>query len=242
MPQIVLFKKFSKIIKITVGILFIILLLICIYYLDQVFRIKTIIIDKNREEISINGIEQFKNKNLLLISKNEVVESLRNVNPRVKTIELQIIYPSTLTLHFFFEQGIINLETNKGFFILDNKGKILKKIKIAEKNIPILTYYQKIDHSSFQPGNSINYRDILLSLYFVENTEKLGVRVNTVDINSLYMILFKIGDKTVLFSTEKEKELQIYELSSILKRFKSEGNNYNTIDLRFDKPILKISD
>jgi len=242
MLQTVLSKKLLRIVKILFFIFIPIIFFYFFSFVEKTFRIKTIIINRNKYELSLYGVDEFKNQNLLLLPESLIANSIQKRNPRIKKVEIEKQYPSTLTLKIDFESDFVNLQTNKGFFILNNKGKILEKTKIINNNLPLITYFQKIDHSSFQPGNLIDYNDILLAIYFVENINKLGRTVNTVDIGSLYMIRFKIEDIIVIFSTEKEKEIQMYELSSILKRYQIEGDKYNTIDLRFDKPILKISD
>lgn len=240
MPQTVLSKKSSITIKILLCLLLSALLFLLFNYVDFNFRVKTIILNRNKPGISLFGINALKDKSTLFTTKDSIINSVKNKNPQVKQVKVGLIYPSTLKLDIEFGSDFINMETNNGYFILDNNGKILEKRRSVQNNLPTLTYFQKIDHSSFQPGDIIDYSDIKLSLYFVENIEKLGMSVNTVDISSLYMIRLKIGEKTVLFSTEKEKEIQVYELNSILKRYQSEGSKYKTIDLRFEKPVLKI--
>lgn len=240
MQQTVLSKKSSIISKILLSLLLSVLLFLLFNYIDSTFRVKTIILNRSKSETSLFGMSALKDKSTLFTTKDSIVNSIKNKNPQVKQVVVKIIYPSTLKLDIEFNSDFINMETNNGYFILDNNGKILEKRRMIQNNLPILTYFQKIDYSSFQPGDIINYSDIKLSLYFVENVEELGMSVNTVDISSLYMIRLKMGEKTVLFSTEKEKEIQVYELNSILKRYQSEGGKYKTIDLRFDKPVLKI--
>lgn len=242
MRQIVLSKKLSKIIRFFFCILVTVVVFLSLDYIDETFRIKTIIVNKKESKMDIFGINDFKNKSTLLTKKSAIIDSIKRKNPKIKDVDVDITYPSTLKINVQFGSDFINLKTNNGYFILDDKGKIVEKRKDANSNYPILTYFQKIDHSLFQPGDSIDYSDILLALYFVEKSQEIGLLVNTVDISSLYVIRLKIAGKTVLFSTEKERETQIYELNSILKRFRSNGSKYNTIDLRFDKPLLKISD
>lgn len=242
MQLIVLFRKLSKIGKPVLLLFFVFLTFFIVYYLDLNFKIKTIVIRKNISDIPVFGIDEFKNRYSFLINKKKAEESIKNKNPKVNTATVTISYPSTLYVELVFEKDFITIQTNNGYFIVDNKGKILEKTKIKKGRLPALTYFQHIDHSSYQPGNFIDYTDILTALYFIEKVQKLGVAVNTVDITSLYMIRLNLKDKTVIFSTEKSKEIQIYELTQILDRYRSNNNQYKIIDLRFNKPILKISE
>jgi hypothetical protein len=92
----------------------------------------------------------------------------------------------------------------------------------------------------FSLGDTINYKDIQVCIFFLEKMARLGFVIETVDINSLNVILFKSGEKQYFFSVEKDKDLQYQTLKTILEYFKKENKDYKSIDLRFDKPVIRI--
>ena len=50
--------------------------------------------------------------------------------------------------------------------------------------------------------------------------------------------LYTIDNKQFLFSAEKDKEIQIYQVEEICKEFKIKGKEFQIIDVRFDKPVV----
>ena len=44
----------------------------------------------------------------------------------------------------------------------------------------------------------------------------------------------------IVFSSQKERQFQIYQLEIIVKQFKIKGKEIKKIDLRFDKPIIQF--
>ena len=44
----------------------------------------------------------------------------------------------------------------------------------------------------------------------------------------------------LLFSAEKDRATQDYEMEAVLTQLKREGKEFTQLDLRFDKPIIVI--
>ncbi len=204
---------------------------------NRIFPLRIIQV-KNAKGKQILGLEQFKNKNLLFLNLADVKESLEISNPYIRQVSATKIFPSTLTLTFEFESEFINLRSDKGYFILSEKGKVLRKSALKEDSLPVITFYDRIPSSLYQPGALITYSDILSALYLIRQIQDLSIAVNTVDIGSLHMVGLKTIDKTILFSTEKDLKLQVYEVENIVKKYHSDKMRGITIDVRFDKPII----
>lgn len=54
-----------------------------------------------------------------------------------------------------------------------------------------------------------------------------------------YVVTFKDGS-VVILSSEKDLKLQISSLQFILSRLTMEGKLFSQLDLRFDKPVIKL--
>ena len=54
------------------------------------------------------------------------------------------------------------------------------------------------------------------------------------------MLLFNVGEKKIIFSSEKEAGSQLFQLQQIVKQFKVEGRAFKEIDLRYDKPVVRF--
>ena len=86
----------------------------------------------------------------------------------------------------------------------------------------------------------MEYNDIKTTLFFLKKLGELDLGVANVDINGLNMIRLNLKSGVILATTEKDLETQAYQLEKIIKQFRIEGKEFETLDLRFDKPVVKI--
>ena len=188
----------------------------------------------------IQGISSLYGKNIIFLSSSETVNDLLNQNPQLQQIKVQKILPNKLRIEFTLEKSWTYLKGDIGFFELSDQAKIIAKKKKTDEKLPIINYYQKLGYAVFNTGDTIEYQDVKIALHFLKITFDLGMQVDTIDINGNNMIAFGIDQKRVLFSVEKDVGKQKYELETIIKRFKIEGKQYKTLDLRFEKPVVKF--
>jgi cell division protein FtsQ len=233
-------KYFPKAKKILLMILLVIFFLVIFFFINKFFLVKEIAVIGNDRKNSLNGLINLKNKNLLYVTEEKIALDLKNKNPWIETVEINKSYPNKLIVKIKPATPIALIKVDQGFFYLNKDGKIIQKIKKNYTNLPQINYYQQLSYLDYQLGNKISYKDILLSLFFIKNLNNLGYSVDTVDIAGFYMIRFNLKDKSILFSTEKDPKEQDYQLEQIIKRFKIEGVDFSSLDLRFDKPVIKI--
>jgi hypothetical protein len=239
MQQLVSSKKFLSFVKKTVvlfGAIFLALVfLFGIYFLLQ---IKKIIVKEYTDSIPLRGLRSFAQKNLLLVSPDDVKKIILTENPTIRSVAVQKAFPNTLIITVESQPFIAIFEMNSGYVYLSENGKIIQKSKEKKEDIPLIKYYQKMNYASYNPGESLEYNDILTALHFLKTATEVGLQTDTVDINGFDMLLFSVGDKKLFFTTEKKKETQDYELRQIIKQFKIEGRDFKSLDLRFEKPII----
>ncbi len=74
-----------------------------------------------------------------------------------------------------------------------------------------------------------------------QNLSSLGKELKTLDLSEGKKVIATFsGDLTVIFSREKDFHFQVASLQFILWRAKIEGKSPFFVDLRFDKPVVKI--
>ncbi|MDO8610364.1 MAG: FtsQ-type POTRA domain-containing protein [bacterium] len=238
MLQNSLFHRFlRKYNKIFIFLTFIFIGLAFLYIGKNIFVIRKIQIFGINPKISIIGLSGYQNTNLILLHEKSVEKNIFNQNSMIKTIHIDKKFPDTLQVTVSMYIPIAYTESSIENFILSSDGRILKKSKEVG-DLPLIHYYQKLNKYSFGIGEYISYKDMLYALYFLDHVMDFGVRFNRIDINGFNMLLCKVDDKEIIFTAEKSKETQLYELEQIIKQFKVEGRNYKRIDLRFDKPVV----
>lgn len=202
------------------------------------FRVKHIYLSGEKGS-NFKGAELFEGKNLLLTTAQMITNTVYENNPEIKTLKIEKKFPDSLYLQLSYRNPITYIDVDRGLFQIDEDGKILMKIKKRPVNYPVINYYQKLNYDSYEIGDYLSYKDIKTALFFLVKLSDLGFTVESIDINGLSMLVFKLKDNKIVFSVEKDHSIQEYQLAVILKQFKIEGKKFKSIDLRFEKPIIE---
>jgi len=239
-PNILLVKSLKKFKFFLLFIFLCILFFSILFFVNQFFLIKKIQIVSDREFLFANRDELI-NKNLIFVNQNEIANKIVKENSFLRKVIVNKIWPVTLKLTVYFHEPIALLIVNQGFLNLSIDGRILSKTKEVYTDLPIINYYQKLSSNSFQIGDRIDYKDIQQTLFFIDKLEQINLKPLTIDIKGQDMLLFKLSsEKIIVFSSQKERQFQIYQLEIIVKQFKIKGKEFKKIDLRFDKPIIQF--
>jgi len=231
--------KFSKILKKTLIFLILVLFFFfAIYFLNEYFLVEEIKIKGISQNTSLNGIASYKNRNILFLSEKEIESKITSENSYVDKVYVNKEFPKTLSILVSIHKNIAQLKVSNGFFNLSEEGRIISKVRERKEGITTINYYQLFNYHENQAGDFITYKDIKTALFILTNALDLGIKADSIDINGLTMIILNFEERKVFFSTEKDKEIQIYELDQIIHSLKIKGQDFKELDLRFKKPII----
>ena len=190
------------------------------------FEIKKIIISKNffiKEEEIISKLKPLYNKNILLIKRKTIEESLKNIN-FLEKIEVKKKYPNTIIVKIFETKPIGILFKDKKEYLLDSSENLIeipnKKDFIGLPNI-------------IGQGAKNNIINFLAQL-----------KMNKFPINDIKKFsYFKIGrwdielmdNRNIKFPYKADSKI-IKKSIELLKR--KDFENYKIIDLRIDGKII----
>ncbi len=225
--------------SIAVIVVIAIVLIIAGFLFKNEFSIQQIEIIGAPRSLLIQGLDDLKQTNLLLLSEADVQAKLLNLNPNLRQVNIIKNYPHSIIISVVLQTPSAALQTNSGYFIIDESAHLLQRVKIIKTlNYPIITYYQKLDYDSFAPGDVIDNKDILASLQFLRKAQELGLVVNAIDIKGFSMIALQVDTKSIYFSLEKDIKAQTFQFETVIKQFRIEGRDFGKLDFRFEKPIV----
>lgn len=212
-------------------------------FIHDLFIVRTVVVEvaPTSQPVSSLSISTIYDQNLLFISNEKLAASILRINPLVKSVVAEKKYPSTVVFHIDSYRPRIALAVNDGYFILSNEGTIVEKTKRREdSNLPIIRYYQQLNFYQYEIGDRVSYTDILTAVHFVTVVKNAGMPVDTIDISGIDMIVLNSNEKRFIFTTRKDIETQEYQVKTIIRKLKIEGREFVSIDMRFDKPVLKL--
>ena len=197
-------------------------------------------IEVSGEATTIAGLSQLNNSFLPTLDIHDVTTMLLRANPHIHSLTISKTYPRTITIFVQLEQPSAYLAVSQGYYVLNSKGKIIAKT-LNTPGKHLISYYETIPYSAYRVGQTLSQQDILDAIYFLEGMRALRYTINNIDIKGFNMIGLVSSDKTFLFSAEKERDTQLFQLEEVVKELKKEGIDFETIDLRFNKPVVKFS-
>lgn len=211
-----------------------------LFFVYNFFLIKNIQLISDKE-FSLTNKNKLINKSLLFADQDQIAKEIIKENFLLKTAIVDKVWPDTLKISVSFYEPCVSLIVNRGLFNLSCDGRILQKIKDSQPYLPIINYYQKLNSGSFQTGDWIDYKDIKQTLFFIDKLKQINIIPLTIDIKGQDMLIFNLIDnRKIIFSNNKDEEVQDYQLELIIRQFKIEGKEFEKIDLRFDKPIISF--
>jgi hypothetical protein len=207
------------------------------YLFDTVFRLQEIsVIQKNRP-VQLFGINSLKESNIFLLNERSVGEQLKRLNPSIKMISVKKEYPNRLYIEVTHLSPVVYLQGDPGLYLLAEDASILEKNREKKNNLPVINYYQKLPFSNHQAGEKLDYHDIVFTIGFLQKLTDIDVEVKAIDISGSHVITFKTDKQEILTSSDKDLKTQQYLLERIVKELRIKGEDFKSIDVRFEKAI-----
>ncbi|MBI4004813.1 FtsQ-type POTRA domain-containing protein [Candidatus Roizmanbacteria bacterium] len=214
--------------------------MLILIFLDRFFHVQTITIHGVPAKTTLRGLENLYSNNLFFFDEDVQEKYLASNNPIVKTIHIARKFPNAIIVIVTLADPIAYFSIDGGYLLVSEEGKVLAKTREVTRRYPLIHYYQRFSFSSWQSGDTIQYGDVLSALFFLKKALDLGLAIDTIDISGLSMIALQLKDQKILFTTEKDRAIQEYQFSTIIKQFSIEGKRFDVLDLRFDKPVIQV--
>jgi hypothetical protein len=166
-----------------------------------------------------------------------VGEQLKRLNPSIKMISVKKEYPNRLYIEVTHLSPVVYLQGDPGLYLLAEDASILEKNREKKNNLPVINYYQKLPFSNHQAGEKLDYHDIVFTIGFLQKLTDIDVEVKAIDISGSHVITFKTDKQEILTSSDKDLKTQQYLLERIVKELRIKGEDFKSIDVRFEKAI-----
>jgi cell division septal protein FtsQ len=219
-------------IGITVGLLI-------AYAAFYVFTYRTIQVSGVEAEDNALVRQAVKNQSVFLLHAQAIETKILSSIPVLKAVQVSIRLPDTVSLTVRYKKEFANVITDAGYLIVAEDGTVLKKVRGKPDHGIAVHNNFPIRHLEYQRGQRITLRVIQRALQAIQVLSREELVVDSVDIDSVDMIACKTRTVVVMFSQTRDFELQSHEIRQILKRLRLGDLKIESVDLRFDKPIVR---
>lgn len=239
--------------KLIAIIVFIILLLVCIYLLydkTNFFLIKNIqinytnsVVNKYEIETNIRSLNSLSSIKYFNIKSNSLIQEIKNSSSFISSVYITKELPNTLMIYLTLKQPSLSLEIEQNRCILleENGDVLLIETNNCENQVKIYnTILVKSDDPKLE--FSVNQKSNYTQQVYIQNTikvfNKYNLAIKIVDIKDNVAIFSDNKNRTYVFSFNQDIEVQQARLISVFGQLTKKDYKYNHIDLRFNRPIL----
>lgn len=217
----------------------------------EIYDITGSTVDENvKQDIDKYFDENIQGQNYFMLSPTELREKMYLDISYVKSVRIEKVVPNKLI--FFFEiyspQYVAKI-AEKNCYILSNEGIVLEQLCLEgddecckqvslEKKLPFVLS-SDIDISFFEDQKDrLLIMEDINKIYTVISSFKYVITDITLDDEVLE--LSDEQGKIFRFNINDDVQLQIKRYISVMKKIRSDGMEFNSLDMRFERPVMKI--
>ena len=187
--------------------------------------------------IYIIDVKEIKNKNLLFINKEEIINYIINHNAIVSSVKVVKKIPNSLNIYIVNRKSEYLLITREQTFAIDKDGVVLtlgENEQIAEL-VPIET------DESFAVGQKIVSPAILVAMKITKLLENSNLHIKSVSTSDITDISIMLNSNILLkFNGLRDIDKQVDSIKLIIDQPINKDNlPIKEIDVRFDDPIIR---
>jgi cell division septal protein FtsQ len=173
--------------------------------------------------------------NLLFIRPERMKSDIISNNNQIEDVTIRKRYPDTLVLSVVLRKAIARLTTTSRTVIIDSKGIVLGYARSGSYDLPLMAF----GVADVQDGIQITETSVLSAIALLKDVSP------TTPFSSLYLpdsssIRAIYGKTSILFPLKSQYSTSATTLQTLIARFRMKGSMPTTIDLRFDKPVIRM--
>lgn len=223
----------KKIISFFTSIFAIGLILMFYPLIINFFELKKVIVTSDKSEIY--GLSELNGLNLLFLDENKTASNLTKKNLNLKSISIKKIYPSTLMLSTLSKSYRAQINSNNSIILVDEESMLLSNNDALSSNLPVIEVIN-IPLTINQKADWRIERAVTLYEQLIKNTIIVG---NITLDGSESFVKVMTAEGTEITISDKDDVYRIAaSLQIIFNRFRIEGKNIRSVELRFDKPVI----
>ncbi len=237
-------RSLNSKLKILSKILSICFLIYLLYFLYQ----KTFTIKHTNCQLGENAcppevvaeIDRLKGQNLLFLESKTIEQKILNANPAFKNAYLELTLPARLSLSLTQADLLAQLATSteSGVLLIGENKQIIGFQKTPLKDLSTILVKNTANLSI---GQDINQPEINLAINLANQLNKSFVNFQTITAqNTNTLIVLLDQGQQVFFDPNQDIDKQVISLQLIISQ--AQDKTFQSIDLRYSKPIIKIID
>jgi hypothetical protein len=201
-------------------------------FITVYFSIQTIEIVGKGIQIIVD--EKKISKTLLFFPSDRFKAEILRDNPLLSDVVFSKKYPHTLVITPVIRPAFVKLRTQDRTVLIDREGYVLIDGDQGI-NLPVFRFAA----SALRVGEKITDKRILQSLSIFDSLRTFLVIHEILEQNGPY-VLVKTDKSDIFIPHDKETQVILATLQTLMAGFRIKGTLPAVVDLRFDKPVIKL--
>lgn len=189
---------------------------------------------------SIKGVEKLDGTFLPFLNEESVQKQIAHDNPSLADIRVYTYYPDMIYISSRIQRPLLAVKLVDGFALVGETGSVLSKNKEEETHLPVVNYYQGLFYNQFRIGEVVSQDEIVHSAQFLYGSKREGIVVRKIDITHENMIVLRTDSLEILITSTRDADKQLSTFVYTMRQLKRQGLEVKSIDVRFEKPIVKF--
>lgn len=224
-------RKFGKVVG--YGFLFI-LFSGAVYWCGvRTFTIKNIVVVGKNIQVYVD--EKRLPKTLVLFPSARLRTELLADNPILADLQFQKKYPHTLVIVPTLRTAVVSLSLTSRDVLVDESGIVLGDADASSPILPRLV----VPLTAVHRGETIRDTRVVAGISFITGIRDI-LPVVSVSVENDRSLRAKTNTVDIIFSQEGDMRAILATLQTLLSGFRIKGTLPTSIDLRFNKPIIKF--
>ncbi len=194
---------------------------------SSIFEVKTVYLDASREDLPDLSIFQEK-QNWLFFEEKKITDNILKKYPDIKSVSVKKIFPNTILVKVEPRAPVAKLAIEGQTIFYDQEGKtVLLKSGINPDNFPWID----CPDAKNLPG-----------LKFITKLLRNNIKIDQLTCKDENTYALYITGTDFILSSSAETDKSLASLQFLIKQFRIDGRQPKSVDLRFDKPVLKFDE
>lgn len=222
-------------------IVFLTLLSSFLFLRTDIFQIK--VLDFNFEELADEALvrqqiaENVLARSIFFLNVTAVEQEIKGTFPTVNSIAVEKHWPDRLFISVKVRQPLAIIEDkNKAQFLVDQEGLLFRQA--AKEPLPVIRLGEDFE-GAVGMRLVVDEQGIVSYLKTLELVSSKGLKSKGIYLRSRTIEL-QLTKTRVWLSTEGSIEQQLELLTQILQRLKLQGRTPKSVDLRFERSVVKL--
>lgn len=232
----------------TIGLFVLTIFLIYLVLFSNFFLLKEIAVTNSGQTKTLskehirNNLSELRGQNLMFLDLDQVVKTLMEKNPRLKTVEAEKLYPENLKVSYEEYEIVVHLSNPlaERSYLVNEAGLVVQKGNISEA--PQLIHVEVARDTDFHTDQVAILREDLDYLQEVVKTftDKIGLAVTNVFYYPTRRELHVENEKgfQVWFDFKRPVEDIFDDLFRVLSNTETAKGNFSVLDLRIKGKVF----